>query len=59
MGFAFDTSGRMFGTQHGRDQLSQNWPELYQPEQGANQPAEELVQLERGGDYGWPECYFD
>ena len=28
-GFAFDASGRLFVTQHGRDQLSQNWPSLY------------------------------
>jgi glucose/arabinose dehydrogenase/cytochrome c5 len=58
-GFAFDSAGRIFATQHGRDQLRQNWPHLYTPEQGANEPAEELVQLERGADYGWPECYFD
>jgi mono/diheme cytochrome c family protein len=44
---------------HGRDQLRENWPKLYPPEQGANEPAEELVQLERGADYGWPYCYFD
>jgi glucose/arabinose dehydrogenase/mono/diheme cytochrome c family protein len=58
-GLSFDTAGRMFATQHGRDQLSQNWPKLYKPEQGPELPAEELVQLEQGGDYGWPECYFD
>jgi glucose/arabinose dehydrogenase/mono/diheme cytochrome c family protein len=58
-GFAFDAAGRLYATQHGRDQLRENWPSLYQPEQGANEPAEELVQLERGADYGWPECYFD
>jgi glucose/arabinose dehydrogenase/mono/diheme cytochrome c family protein len=58
-GIVFDSSGRIFATQHGRDQLSQNWPNLYTPEQGANEPAEELVLLERGADYGWPECYFD
>src|SRR5262245_16686241 len=58
-GIAFDQAGRMFATQHGRDQLRENWPRLYTPEQGANQPAEELVQLERGADYGWPYCYFD
>jgi glucose/arabinose dehydrogenase/mono/diheme cytochrome c family protein len=58
-GFAFDAAGRMYATQHGRDQLRENWPSLYQPEQGANEPAEELVQLVRGADYGWPECYFD
>ena len=58
-GIAFDAAGRIFATQHGRDQLAENWPNLYPPEQGANEPAEELVQLERGADYGWPYCYFD
>jgi glucose/arabinose dehydrogenase/mono/diheme cytochrome c family protein len=58
-GIAFDSAGRMFATQHGRDQLREDWPRLYKPEQGANEPAEELVQLERGADYGWPSCYYD
>jgi glucose/arabinose dehydrogenase/cytochrome c5 len=58
-GIAFDTAGRIFATQHGRDQLRENWTSLYTPEQGANEPAEELVQLEQGADYGWPYCYFD
>ncbi len=58
-GFAFDSAGRLFATQHGRDQLRENWSKFYTPEQGANEPAEELVQLERGADYGWPYCYFD
>ena len=58
-GIAFDSAGRMFATQHGRDQLRENWPSLYTPQQGADEPAEELVQLEQGADYGWPYCYFD
>jgi glucose/arabinose dehydrogenase len=58
-GIAFDSTGRILATQHGRDQLSQNFSKLYTTEQGANEPAEELVQLERGADYGWPYCYFD
>ena len=58
-GIAFDSTGRMFGTQHGRDQLRENWPHLYTPQQGADEPAEELVELERDADYGWPYCYFD
>jgi glucose/arabinose dehydrogenase/cytochrome c5 len=49
----------IYTTQHGRDQLSQNWPQLYTIEQGADLPAEELVKVARGADYGWPECYFD
>ena len=58
-GFAFDAKGDLFVTQHGRDQLSQNWPKLYTVEQGADLPAEEVVHLTQGGDYGWPECYYD
>src|SRR5580704_9573597 len=58
-GFAFDAAGGIYVTQHGRDQLSENWPKLYRPEQGPNLPAEELLRLEQGADYGWPECYFD
>ena len=58
-GFAIDASGRVFATQHGRDQLYTNWPELYKPDQEATLPAEEVLLLKQGGDYGWPECYYD
>jgi glucose/arabinose dehydrogenase len=58
-GLAFDAAGELFATQHGRDQLAQNWPALYSVQQGADLPAEEVVQLRQGGDYGWPECYYD
>jgi glucose/arabinose dehydrogenase/mono/diheme cytochrome c family protein len=58
-GFAIDSSGRIFVTQHGRDQLHSNWPGVYKLEQEATLPAEELVNLRQGGDYGWPECYYD
>lgn len=46
-------------TQHGRDQLHANWPEIYKPEEEATLPAEEVMLLKQGGDYGWPECYYD
>jgi len=58
-GYAFDDAGRLFVTQHGRDQLHMNWPEFYKPEEEATLPAEEVVLLKQGGDYGWPECYYD
>jgi glucose/arabinose dehydrogenase len=58
-GFAIDPSGRIFVTQHGRDQLHSNWPRLYKLEQEATLPAEEVLHLRQGGDYGWPECYYD
>lgn len=58
-GIAFDAAGRMFATQHGRDQLPQNWPQLYDIQRGSELPAEELVAPVSGGDFGWPYCYFD
>jgi len=58
-GFAFDAGGNLFVTQHGRDQLHSNWPDLYEPSKEATLPAEELLLLKSGGDYGWPECYYD
>jgi glucose/arabinose dehydrogenase len=58
-GFAFDSAGRLFVTQHGRDQLSQNWPRYFNARQSAELPAEEIVLLQKGADYGWPECYYD
>ena len=58
-GFAIDSSGRLFVTQHGRDQLHANWPDFYKPDQEATLPAEELLLLKSKGDYGWPECYYD
>lgn len=58
-GFAIDSNGRVFATQHGRDQLYTNWPDFYKPDQEATLPAEELLLLKPKGDYGWPECYYD
>jgi glucose/arabinose dehydrogenase/mono/diheme cytochrome c family protein len=59
-GFAVDAAGkRLFVTQHGRDQLHANWPDLYPLPKEATLPAEELLLLKQGGDYGWPECYYD
>jgi glucose/arabinose dehydrogenase/mono/diheme cytochrome c family protein len=59
-GFGADTAdGRVFITQHGRDQLHANWPDLYKPEEEATLPSEEVMLLKQGGDYGWPECYYD
>ncbi|HEV2270911.1 MAG TPA: c-type cytochrome [Steroidobacteraceae bacterium] len=59
-GITVDATGHsVYSTQQGRDQLGQNWPKLYTPEQGAYLPAEELMHVVRGGDYGWPYCYYD
>src|SRR5450432_1021980 len=58
-GFAIDADGRLFVTQHGRDQLAEDWQQFYKGQIGSDLPAEEIVRLEQGHDYGWPECYFD
>jgi glucose/arabinose dehydrogenase len=59
VGMAIDGSGQLWSTQHGRDQLGENWPKLYTLPQSAELPAEELLKIEKGADYGWPECYYD
>jgi glucose/arabinose dehydrogenase len=59
-GFAIDAAGRLFVTQHGRDQLYENWKDLYPDHAHTTElPAEQLMLLKAGGDYGWPFCYYD
>jgi glucose/arabinose dehydrogenase/mono/diheme cytochrome c family protein len=58
-GFDFDPAGRLFVTQHGRDQLHEDWPELYTAKQGFELPAEQVMILKKDAWYGWPKCYFD
>jgi glucose/arabinose dehydrogenase/mono/diheme cytochrome c family protein len=58
-GFAADPAGHLYVATHGRDQLHANWPDLYKPYEEATLPSEVLLLLRQGGDYGWPECYYD
>ena len=51
--------GELYGVQHGRDMLFENWPQFYTQEDDAVLPSEELVRIQRGSDNGWPYCYFD
>jgi glucose/arabinose dehydrogenase len=59
IGITIGPNGGLYATQHGRDQLAESWPKLYTPQQGQNLPAEELLLIEQGADYGWPYCYYD
>lgn len=52
-------TGALYGAQHGRDGLSGLWPDLFTAEQSAEKPAEELVSIEQGDNFGWPYCYYD
>ena len=54
-----EMEGQLYGAVHGRDQLYQNWGELYSAREGAELPAEEFVRIDEGDDFGWPYCYYD
>lgn len=49
----------LYLVQHGRDQLHDLFPALYSYEASADLPAEELIHVEQGGNFGWPYCYYD
>lgn len=51
--------GRLYGVVHGRDQLLQNWGDVFTAEQSAEKPSEEFVRIAQGDDIGWPYCYHD
>jgi glucose/arabinose dehydrogenase len=50
---------QLYALQHGRDQLSQFWPELYSEDEGVNLPSEEFFEVKEKSDFGWPYCYYD
>jgi glucose/arabinose dehydrogenase len=56
---AFDPQGTLWAAQNGRDQLYENWPQLYTPEDEQRLPSEEIFRITEGADYGWPYCYHD
>ncbi|MGH8428301.1 MAG: PQQ-dependent sugar dehydrogenase [Gammaproteobacteria bacterium] len=49
----------LYGVMMGRDQLHDNWPKLYTNAQSANLPAEEMIRVDAGDNFGWPYCYYD
>ncbi|MBN2635365.1 MAG: PQQ-dependent sugar dehydrogenase, partial [Prolixibacteraceae bacterium] len=49
----------LYVLQHGRDQLDQFFPELYDSQDNAELPAEEFFLVTDGSDFGWPYCYYD
>jgi glucose/arabinose dehydrogenase len=59
MGIALGPDGKLYSTQHGRDQLYANWQKIFPTTvYSANNPAEELMQVNQGDDFGWPYCYY-
>lgn len=58
VGVTMSPDNRVWAVQHGRDALFQNWGNLFDAKYGAENPAEELVRLSQGDDYGWPYCFY-
>jgi glucose/arabinose dehydrogenase len=50
---------QLWGVQNGRDELHEDWPTLFSPEDDRVAPSEEIVRIRRGYDNGWPYCYQD
>lgn len=53
------TVNELYGVQHGRDDLDRLFPKLYTEQQRVDLPAEEMFQITKGSDFGWPYCYYD
>jgi glucose/arabinose dehydrogenase len=60
VGLDWNTANQqLYVMQHGRDQLFQLYPDMYNSVQGAELPAECLYALHKGDDCGWPYIYYD
>lgn len=49
----------LYALQHGRDNMTRTWPDLYSPWQSALLPSEEFLRIPEGADAGWPYYYYD
>ncbi len=52
-------AGELFFIQHGRDQLNSLWPDLFDADDNAEMPAEELHVVTGEKEHGWPYTFFD
>ena len=50
---------QLYAMQHGRDQLHDFYPDMYNDKQSAELPAEEMFLVKKGSNFGWPYCYYD
>lgn len=58
-GMAVTSDGRLYSMTHGRDQLYENWPKVFlDSKYGQENPAESLLEVNSGDNFGWPYCYY-
>lgn len=49
----------LFVMQHGRDQIGSMFPQFYEAKYADELPAEEMFEVKKGMNFGWPYCYYD
>jgi glucose/arabinose dehydrogenase len=50
----------VYAVSHGRDGLHDLWPAIYNEQESARLPAEEMIRIASArADFGWPYCYYD
>jgi glucose/arabinose dehydrogenase/mono/diheme cytochrome c family protein len=52
-------TNQLYVMQHGRDQLDNLFPDMYNAKQNAETPAECMYALKKGDNAGWPFIYYD
>lgn len=52
-------TNQLYVMQHGRDQLDNLFPDLFNAKQNAETPAECMYALKKGDNAGWPFIYYD
>ncbi|HKT78884.1 MAG TPA: hypothetical protein VJP86_01600 [Vicinamibacterales bacterium] len=52
--------GALYIAMNGRDQLDNNWPDKFTPQDNDTRPSEYLYKVDKAGqDFGWPFCFHD
>ncbi|HKL67259.1 MAG TPA: hypothetical protein VJ877_05150, partial [Bacteroidales bacterium] len=54
-----DLNDDLYVVMHGRDQLSQFYPDIYTEQQNAELPAEEFLLVKENSVFSWPYYYYD
>jgi glucose/arabinose dehydrogenase len=58
-GMAIAPGGDLYAMTHGRDQFKENWPKVFADSlYGTHNPAEKLLRVNQGDNFGWPYCYY-
>jgi glucose/arabinose dehydrogenase len=52
-------TNELYAMQHGRDDLHRLFDNMYTEEQSSVLPAEEMLRVKKGSNFGWPYCYYD